>query len=479
MTAVTNDTHLYIAGDWRSGEGHEWIDVFDPATCAQVGRVAKAGDGDIAQAVTAAVEGFRDWSMMAAHRRARIIRDAGRLLTSRAEEIARLICLEQGKPLRQAIAECRSVADVLEWYADEARRQDGRVIPARRQSMLQFTTRCPVGPVAAFTPWNFPVNPAVRKLGPALAAGCSVILKAPEETPAAPAALVGCFLDAGLPAKAITLLFGDPPQISSALIAHPDVAKISFTGSTTVGKQLAAAAGRHMKRSTMELGGHAPVIVASDADIDHMVKLLTGAKFLNAGQVCIAPTRVLAHRDVSAALTDRLARAAERLRIGPGTEADTTMGPLVSRRRLEAVAELVTDALDSGASLITGGHRVADDGHFYAPTILGEVPVTARVMNEEPFGPVLAVNSFDTLDAAIAEANRLRYGLAAYGFSQDALTIHRIRSEVAAGMISINHVGLGDAETPFGGINDSGYGSEGGSEAMEGYLYSKFHSVVH
>jgi succinate-semialdehyde dehydrogenase/glutarate-semialdehyde dehydrogenase len=311
-------------------------------------------------------------------------------------------------------------------------------------------------------------------LSAALAAGCSIIVKAPEETPASPAELIRAFADAGIPPGVVNLVYGIPAEISAYLIPHPVIQKISFTGSTPVGKQLAALAGQHMKRVTMELGGHGPAIVFNDADIDTAAKSLAAAKFRNAGQVCVSPTRFLVQKEVFERFVDKFVSAASTLKVGNGMDAGTTMGPLANSRRVVAMEELIADALKHGAQLRTGGKRIGSKGNFFEPTVLTNLPLQARAMNEEPFGPLALINSFDTLDEVIAEANRLPYGLAAYAFTSSQKTAHAISARVASGMISINHMGLGLPEVPFGGIKDSGYGSEGGSEAIEAYLNTKF-----
>ena len=336
----------------------------------------------------------------------------------------------------------------------------------------------PVGPVAAFTPWNFPINQAVRKVGAALAAGCSIIVKAAEETPAAPAELIRAFVDAGVPSGAIGLVYGNPAEISGYLIPHPVIRKISFTGSTVVGKQLAALAGQHMKRVTMELGGHAPVIVAEDADIELAVKAAGAAKFRNAGQVCIAPTRFLVHESIRGDFIAALAGYAQGLKVGDGLAEGTQMGPLANPRRISAMTEVMEDAVKQGATVATGGARIGDAGNFFAPTVLVDVPLDAKVFNDEPFGPVAAVRSFNTLQEAIAEANRLPYGLAGYAFTRSLKSAHLLSQRVEVGMLWINQPALPSAEMPFGGLKDSGYGSEGGPEALETYLNTRAISIA-
>lgn len=468
------DVLLHIAGEWRAARSGKTFDILNPATEDVIGTCAFAGIADLDEALAAAAQGFALWKRQSAHARATLLIKAAELLRARAEETARLMVLEQGKPLAEARIEVQTSADVIQWFAEEARRTYGRVIPARADHIHQLSLREPVGVVAAFTPWNFPVSQATRKTAAALAAGCAVILKGPEETPASCAALVRAFVDAGLPAGVLNLVYGNPPEISGHLVPHPVVRKISFTGSTVVGKQLAALAGTHMKRATMELGGHAPAIVCADADIDMAARLLAGAKFRNAGQVCISPTRFLVERPAYAPFVERFVAAAEALKLGSGLDPDTTMGPLANPRRLEAMEGFMDDARAKGGSILTGGQRRENRGWFYAPTVVTDLPPDARLLNEEPFGPVALIAPFETLDDAIVEANRLPYGLAAYAYTRSQVASTRLAREVESGMVSINHHGLGIPETPFGGVKDSGYGTEGGAEGIEPYLNVKF-----
>jgi succinate-semialdehyde dehydrogenase/glutarate-semialdehyde dehydrogenase len=371
-----------------------------------------------------------------------------------------------------------AAADIIEWFADEGMRVYGRVVPSRNLAARQLVLKDPVGPVAAFTPWNFPINQAVRKISGALATGCSIIVKAPEETPAAPAALVQAFMDAGVPAGVLGLVFGDPAEISGYLIPHPIIRKITFTGSTPVGKQLAALAGKHMKRVTMELGGHAPVIVAEDADVDLAVRTAGGAKFRNAGQVCISPTRFLVHESIRHDFAAALTKHAQGLKVGDGAMDGTQMGPLANSRRLTAMAEFTKDAVERGAAVMAGGERISDVGNFFAPTVLMDVPLEARVFNEEPFGPMAAIRSFNTMDEAMAEANRLPYGLAGYAFTRSLKNAHLLAQRLEVGMLWINQPAAPWPEMPFGGIKDSGYGSEGGPEALDAYLNVRSVSIL-
>nr|WP_294513423.1 NAD-dependent succinate-semialdehyde dehydrogenase [uncultured Rhodopila sp.] len=468
------DVSLFIDGTWTKAASGRNIDVVNPATGDKIGTVAHADKADLDRALEAAAKGFRTWRKVAAFDRSKLMRKAADILRSRADEISRLLTQEQGKPLPEAKGEVLAAADVIDWFAEEARRAYGRVIPARADGIYQLVIKEPVGPVAAFTPWNFPINQVVRKLSGAVAAGCSIIVKAPEETPASPAELVRAFVDAGIPAGVVNLVYGVPAEISEYLIPHPVIRKISFTGSTVIGKQLAALAGAHMKRVTMELGGHAPAIVFDDADIAAASKLLAGAKYRNAGQVCVSPTRMLVHESVYEQFVEGFVAHAKAVKVGDGLESGTTMGPLANARRITAMETFIGDAQQKGATIRTGGSRIGNKGNFFEPTVLTDVPLEARVMNEEPFGPLALISPFRGFDDVVAEANRLPFGLASYAYTRSAKTAAAIASAVEAGMMSINHQGLALPETPFGGVKDSGYGSEGGSEAIEGYLLTKF-----
>ncbi|PPE67387.1 NAD-dependent succinate-semialdehyde dehydrogenase [Caldimonas caldifontis] len=464
-------TQLFIAGQWCDAADGRTLPVFNPATGQEIGRVAHAAQADLDRALQAAQQGFETWRDMAPAERAKIMRRAAALIRERANEIAPLITQEQGKPLAEAKAETLAAADLTEWFADEGLRVYGRIVPSRaRPELRQMVLKDPVGPVAAFTPWNFPINQVVRKVGPALAAGCSMLVKAAEETPAGPAAYIRAFADAGLPAGVLGLVYGNPAEISGYLIPHPVIRKITFTGSTPVGKQLAALAGQHMKRVTMELGGHAPVIVCEDADIALAVKTAGGAKFRNAGQVCISPTRFLVHESIRQEFAQALAQHAQGLKVGDGLAEGTQMGPLANPRRVTAMAELLRDAVEQGATVLAGGERIGQSGNFWQPTILADVPTSARLFNDEPFGPVAAIRGFNTLDEAIAEANRLPYGLAGYAFTRSLKNADLLTRRVEVGMLWINMPAMPSAEMPFGGLKDSGYGSEGGPEALEAYV---------
>jgi succinate-semialdehyde dehydrogenase/glutarate-semialdehyde dehydrogenase len=468
------DVSLFIDGVWGPAEAGKTLTVLNPATSEPIGTVAHAERSDLDRALAAAQRGFAVWKRISAYERSKIMRKAAGLVRERADAIANLMTQEQGKPLAEAKGEIGVASDVIEWFAEESRRAYGRVIPARAEGVYQLVLKEPVGPVACFTPWNFPINQAVRKISAALAAGCSVILKGPEETPASCAELVRCYADAGVPAGVVNLVFGIPAEISEYLIPHPVIRKISFTGSTAIGKQLAALAGLHMKRVTMELGGHAPAIVFDDADIDVASKILATNKFRNAGQVCVSPTRFLVQEAVFDQFVDKFTAIAKGLKVGDGLDPTTTMGPLANARRITAMEGFVADAVAKGAVVRTGGKRIGNKGNFFEPTVLSNLNLGMRVMNEEPFGPLALMVPFKSFDDVVTEANRLPYGLASYAYTRSAKTANAIAAQVEAGMMSINHHGLALPEVPFGGTKDSGYGSEGGLEAIEAYLNTKF-----
>jgi succinate-semialdehyde dehydrogenase/glutarate-semialdehyde dehydrogenase len=469
-----SDVLLHIDGKWRGSSSGKTIAVLDPATEETIGTVAHADTADLDEALAAADRGFKQWRAVSSIDRAKVMHKAAALLRERADTIAVLMVREQGKTLVEAKGETLAAAEVIEWFAEEGRRSYGRVIPARGPGVYQLALREPVGPVAAFTPWNFPINQVVRKLSAALAAGCSIIVKAPEETPASPAELIRAFVDAGVPAGVVNLVYGVPSEISAYLIPHPVIRKISFTGSTNVGKQLAALAGQHMKRVTMELGGHAPAIVFDDADVASAAKILSAAKYRNAGQVCISPTRFLVQEGVYNQFIEQFVAGTSKIKVGNGLDKDSRMGPLANPRRVNAIEEMVQDATAKGAKVAAGGHRIGNKGYFFEPTVMTDVPRDARAMNEEPFGPLALISPFSTFDEVATEANRLPFGLASYAFTKSTKTATAIGSAIESGMVSINSFGLALPETPFGGVKDSGYGSEGGTEAMDGYLNTKF-----
>ncbi|MBH1997589.1 MAG: NAD-dependent succinate-semialdehyde dehydrogenase [Sphingomonadaceae bacterium] len=457
-------------GQERSHGSLGMMDLVNPATSEVIALIPKCGEVEAHEAASLSAEGFAIWSVMSALDRSKIMRRAADLMRGQADSAAVEMTREQGKPLAQAKGEWQASADLLDWYAEEGRRAYGRLIPTRAPDMRWAVHRRPIGPVAAFTPWNFPAWTPMQKLAPALAAGCSVVLKPAEETPSAALRITRALLDAGLPPKVLTVLWGDAPAISAALCAAPEIHKVTLTGSTRVGRILASAAGQHLKKVTMELGGHNPVIVARDADLATVVPLAAEFKFRNAGQVCVSPTRFLVEQPLYADFVAGVSEAAKKLRVGNGMDADTQMGPLTTAGQLSKIEALTADAVQRGATLEAGGSRIGNSGYFFEPTVLSGMTPGMLAMNEEPFGPLMLVMPMEDIDAALSEANRLPYGLASYAFTNSMSTEREIVGGINAGMLGFNHFAMAMPETPFGGVGDSGIGSEGGIEGMDAYL---------
>jgi succinate-semialdehyde dehydrogenase/glutarate-semialdehyde dehydrogenase len=469
---------LLIDGQWSIGSHERQVDVFNPATGEIIGRLSLASTADLDRALAAAQGGFQVWRKTSAYDRSKILRRAADLVRQRSDEIAALITLEQGKPLAEAKLEANGAGDHIDWYAEEGRRAYGRVIPARARGVRQTVLREPVGPVAAFSPWNFPVSQLVRKIAGALAAGCSIIAKGPEETPSSCIELCRAFQDAGVPKGVLNLVFGVPAEVSDYLIRSEVIRKVSFTGSVPVGRALGALAGQYLKRCTLELGGHAPFIVCDDVDVNAVAALGAGLKFRNGGQICASPTRFYVQTAVYEQFVDAFCQAGAAIKVGDGHHASTQLGPLANPRRVAAVQEYVDDALAAGAQLALGGKSTEGAGFFYPATVLTDVPDTARVMSEEPFGPIASIVRFDTVEEVIEKANSLSFGLAAFAFTRSIQRATLLADELESGMVSINHFGLAAPETPFGGVKDSGYGSEGGSEGLDAYFTTKFVSQI-
>ena len=463
---------MYIDGEWTDGSDGRFEAIVDPATGATLGRVPLAAAADLDRALEAAARGLALWRDMAVDERTGILHRAAGHVRERADAIARTMTLEEGKPLAEARGEVIRVAKLLDWDAEEGRRTYGRIIPIDLDTELTVIHQ-PVGPVAAFTPWNFPAGSPMRKLAAALGAGCSIVIKASEETPGTACALVECFASAGLPAGVVNLVFGVPAEVSERLIGSPLTRMVAFTGSVAVGKLLAGLAAAQMKPSIMELGGHAPVIVCADADPERAAASVAASKFVNAGQVCTSPSRIYVHDSLYDRFLDAFASACSAVKVGNGLEQGVRMGPLANPRRLAAMEEFVADAREHGGSVVCGGRRIEGDGLFFEPTVLADVRATARVMSEEPFGPLAPVAPFAELADALAAANSLPYGLAAYGFTESAATADVLKRGLEAGILSINHCGGSVPEAPSGGIKESGYGKEGGSEGLDGYLITK------
>lgn len=467
---------MLIDGQWTAGSGTDTLAVENPATGAELARLPVATDADIAQAIDAARRAFPGWAGTAPRKRAAILHRAAALVRARTDELSRLMALELGKPVAQGPAEVARAAELFEWHAEQALRVAGEVVPGPA-ALAQTVLRCPIGPVAAFTPWNGPGASPARKMSAALASGCTIVLKPAEETPATAIALAECLVRAGVPAGALNLLFGNPAQISERLISDPAIRMVTFTGSVPVGRLLGQLAGQHLKPAILELGGHSPVIVGAGADPVAAAKLAVVAKFRNSGQICISPTRFFVHHSHGAQFTDALAAGAQALRLGDPLDPAVDMGPMIHARRLDAVDALVRDAVARGARLVTGGHRLDRAGHFYAPTVLCDVPDDAAILHDEPFGPVAIIRPYADLSDAIARANATAFGLAAYAFTPSADEAARITAGIDTGILSINHFGGASPEIPFGGVKDSGFGREGGAQCFDGYLTIK--SVSH
>ena len=465
------DLALFINGSWKIGEGRDLFPVVDPASGATIGEVPMASPADLDEALDAADQGFKLWRAAPAEQRGAVLKKAAALLRERVEPIARLLTLEQGKPLAEARAEVLSSAQYFEWCGEEATRIYGRTL-MRPTGQRALVTRQPIGPVAAFSPWNFPVYLMAKKLGQALAVGCSVVAKPPEETPGCTGALMRCLADAGLPAGVAQLVHGVPDAVSRHLLASPVIRKVSFTGSVPVGRHLMRLAADGLKRVTMELGGHAPVLVFADCDLEKTLDLVVPQKFRNAGQVCVSPTRFYVQEPIYDRFVAGFAERAKAVTTGHGLSADTRMGPLANARRPGAIAALVDDAAAKGARVLAGGHR-GDDGFFFEPTLLADVPDSADIMSNEPFGPVAVTAPFTTIDDALEKANRLPFGLAAFAFTEGLRTANLLGDAIEAGMVGINTFAISTADAPFGGVKDSGFGSEGGIEGMDGYLVTK------
>ncbi|WCR12069.1 NAD-dependent succinate-semialdehyde dehydrogenase [Paracoccus stylophorae] len=464
------DLKLYIGGEWRDTENH--LPVVNPATEEEIGRLPHAEIADLDDALAAAEDGFRIWRNTAPRDRANVMLKAAALLRERQEEIARSITAEHGKPLTQARLEVIRGSEFIEWDAGEAVRTYGRVIPSA-PGVRYVVHHQPIGVVLGLSPWNFPMSQPCRKIAGALATGCSIILKAAEETPAGALHIVRAFHDAGLPPGVLNLVFGTPATISDHLIRQDPVRLVAFTGSTAVGRHLTTLASENMTRVLMELGGHAPVIVCEDTDVERAAITSAVRKYRNAGQVCTSPTRFFVHDSIFDQYAENFVKRAAATTVGNGMEAGIEMGPLANERRVPALSDLVEDARAKGAEVRTGGGRIGNKGYFFEPTVLVNVPDDARVMQEEPFGPLAVINPVSSLDEAIAKANSTPFGLAAYGFTNRADYIDRMTDEIEAGNVSFNTLEASLPETPFGGVKSSGYGREGGIEGLDNYMIVK------
>ncbi|WP_434768630.1 NAD-dependent succinate-semialdehyde dehydrogenase [Pseudomonas triticicola] len=478
MNTPYDPLYLFIGGQWLTAQDRATAAVVNPATGEEIGQVPLATAEDLDHALEVARLSFDQWRQTVPDQRAKILKRAADLILERAPHIAAQMTLEEGKPLRESLDEVTRAAEYFEWFAESARRIDGRVVPANRPGVLQLVKRQAIGPVAAFTPWNFPAITPARKLSAALAAGCSVVLKPGEESPSTALALARALDDAGLPKGVLQVVFGVPDQVSSHLIASPIIRKVTFTGSVPIGRLLSARAAEGVKPITLELGGHGPVLVFADADIEKAAVEGVANRFRGTGQVCISSTRFLIQREAYAEFVEHFVAATEALKIGDGMDPQTQVGPLANPRQLAKMEQLIADAVEKGARVLAGGEALPGAGHFFQPTVLADVPMNARIMHEEPFGPIAILMPFDELSDGLQEANRLPYGLSAYAFTSNARTAIDVADGLEAGMIGINQYRIVATELPFGGMKESGHGSEGGIEGIEHYLTNKFISQV-
>ena len=471
MSTTYRAPDLLINGQWSPGQHAMSTPVVNPATSQTLDQLKLASPEQVDQCLQAAHKGFEIWRLVPAYERCARLEKGVAKMRQNQEHIATLLTLEQGKTLAEARAECAMAADLIKWYAEEARRTYGRIVPARLPNSSMQVHKLPIGPVAAFSPWNFPLVLSARKIGGALAAGCSIIVKAAEETPASVAAMVACFAEE-LPEGVLQLLYGVPSEVSEQLITSPLIRKVSFTGSVPVGRHLAQMCARHLKRLTLELGGHAPVIVCADADIDKTVSMMVTHKFRNAGQACLAPTRFFVDRQIEGAFKEAFVAASHRLVLGDGMHSTTQMGPVANARRKAALRDLISRSVQAGAKAFQAS--APEQGFFVPVTILTEVTPETPVMLEEPFGPVATISPVDGLDHALQLANHSPYGLAGYLFTDSARNIHHVTQRLEVGSLAINGMGVSVPEAPFGGVKDSGHGSESGIEGMEAFLDTKF-----
>lgn len=465
---------LFIDGEFRESSDGLNLPVINPADGVILGQLPKATDKDLNDALISASQALKTWSQTSPLVRSAVLRRVAELARQQASLIGHNITLDQGKPLSEAIAEVTTNADHADWHAEECRRIYGRVIPSRSPDVRQFVVKEPIGVCAAFTPWNFPFGQAIRKVSAAIGAGCTIILKGPEDSPSAVMAIARLFAEAGLPKGVLNLVWGDPAHISNYLIKSSTIQKVSFTGSVPVGKHLAALAGEYMKRGTWELGGHSPVLVFDDADISRAAEMLAKFKIRNAGQVCVSPTRFYIQEKAYDSFLESFTNTLSRIRVGNGLDKGIEMGPLAHKRRVIAMNKFLEDVDSRGGRVHYRGSIPAGSDCYFAPTVVTEIRDDALIMNEEPFGPIAPVVRFKTMDEVIERANNLPFGLSSYVFTESSKTAIAASRLLQAGMVNINHFGSALPETPFGGIKDSGMGSEGGSETFDGYLVTKF-----
>ena len=470
---------MLIAGEWTNGTSGVTENVICPADGTVLGELPHASKEDLDDALNSSFEGFNKWRSETPLNRQSILEKAAKILEREFEKNSENLTREMGKPLVEAKIEMQVAIDLLRWYGEEGKRVYGRIIPSRIPNMEHEARKVPVGPVLAFVAWNFPATNVMRKVAGALAAGCSITIKPSEETPATAIAIGKALMEAGLPAGVLNIVFGVPSEVSEHLLASPIPRKLSFTGSVPVGIHLQKLAAQNLIRCTMELGGHSPVMIFKDADIEAAVKHCAAGKFRNAGQVCISPTRFFIEEPVYDEFIKSFKSHVEAINVGDGLDSKSTMGPLVADRRLEVMEDFISDAISSGGEVISGGGRGQSPGAFFEPTLIRNVPDTAKIMIEEPFGPVAPSASFSSIDEIIERANSLPFGLASYAFTSNPRTSQILKSEIESGMLAINSMHIHSVETPFGGLKHSGYGYEGSIEGLEAFLVTKYSSEIY
>ncbi len=471
---------LLIDGHWRKTGGGGVIEITDPATGEAIGQSPSASAADVEEAIAAAAKGLKTWRATPAWTRADTLHAIANLMQQRADEAARRITLETGKPIAQAKREWGLSVDQFRWYAEEARRIYGRIIESRAPGGRVEVSHEPVGIAAAFTAWNFPAFLVARKVAPALAAGCSIIVRPSREVPGTAMLIADCCLKAGVPAGAVNLVIGPTATTYAPIMASPQVRKISLTGSTAVGQQMIRDSADTLKRVSMELGGNAPVIVFEDADINQVLDLSVPVKFANAGQVCVTADRFYVHESLQKPFTEGFTARAKALKLGHGLDESTQMGPLINQRRVDAMEKIIADAKTKGGRIETGGGRPQgqNKGFFFEPTVITGLPDDALALAEENFGPIAAISAFTTPDEAYTRANASEHGLAAYVFTRDPARMREAAARLESGMVGVNSYALAAAEAPFGGIKASGMGREGGSEGILDYMNTKLTQVV-
>lgn len=478
-TATASPRRMYIDGKWCDAENHKTLGVINPATEEVIEEIAFGTRKDTRRALEAAHKAMPAWMKLTAYDRAKVLKKTADLMRERVENIGRTLTLEQGKPLAEAKAEILHSADTFEWFAEEGKRAYGQVIPQSVAAKRYVTLKHPVGVVGSISPWNFPITLQSRKIAPALASGCTIVCKPASQTPLSLVQVFECMIEAGLPPGVANLVMGPAQEVADEFLENPVCRKISFTGSTEVGKQLMRGAADQVKRISLELGGHAPLIVFPDADVEAVAKAAVIGKFRNNGQVCISPSRFFIHKDLHKQFTEVAVESAKALKLGNGLDPGVEIGPMFEKKAMEQTQALIDDARKKGAKLLTGGKRSErfERGYFFEPTVLAGLSADARVLIDEPFAPVMPLLDFSKIDDVIAAANNTRYGLAAYVFTNDLTVAWRMAEGLEAGIIGMNDPVPAVPQCPFGGMKESGLGRELGHEGLEAYLETKFVSI--